>query len=142
MSKIPPTRQTAKPLHRACISCYKEHTETVMMARGEAEFHMAVLNVYAGLDEEDARNTMVYFAKESLGCTPGMVPTDVFTAGHCLCEECAAKTGAIVSVMIDHDGEMPGYVQPEHMMLGHLTAKEKRDFFRDINAYLRTVDHE
>jgi hypothetical protein len=141
MAKIPPTRkqpQIDAPAYHSCTACYKGDTETVMLTRGEAEFHMAVLAQYADMSLNEATATITYFCRVEMGCQPGMIPDGVFTAGFRLCEECAAKTGAHVAVLVD--GEMIAYIQPEHMTLGYMTAKEKRDFFRDINAYLRTFD--
>jgi len=143
MSKIPPTRKQPKrhaPPYHSCTACYKGDTDTILLSRGEGEFHIAVLAQYADMSLDEANSTVTYFCEDAMGCQPGHIPGGVFDVGFRLCEECAAKTGAIVAVLAD--GEMTAYIQPDHLMLGHLTAKDKRDFFRDINAYLRTVDHE
>ena len=148
VSKVPPTRKPrtsrdGRPIaYHPCISCYKGDTDTVMVARGEAEFHMAVLATFAGLPENEARDTMVYYAHESLGCTPGNVPGGQFVTLHRLCAECAEKTGALISTVADvkNHTSVPAYLQPEEATVADMTPADRRKFFQDINAYLRTVD--
>jgi hypothetical protein len=95
----------------SCIACFKGDTRTAVLLEGEAEWHIAALMHWAGLDQETATATFQVYAEQNLGCDPGMVPSGRVENGFRLCRDCARKTGVEVSEVV------PGtvghvYVQP------------------------------
>jgi hypothetical protein len=78
----------------SCIGCFRGDVDTAVAFRGEAEFIMAGLHVMCGIPEDQSEALVHMYAREDLGCEPGMVPGGEFTMIVQLCQECADRTGA------------------------------------------------
>ena len=88
----------------SCVACFKGDVTTGLALRGEPEFAIAAIHVFAGIPIDQATATFLQYAESEPGAEPGEVPDQDVEIGIRLCRECAEKTGAKVGELPDLPG--------------------------------------
>ena len=81
---------TESNLYQPCIGCYAQGTDTAFLVQGRPWYAAVTLQVFAGLSEEDAVNTIGYAMRD---VSHGRRPEDRIDQQwqFLLCRDCAGK---------------------------------------------------
>jgi hypothetical protein len=90
--------------YQSCICCFKGDVTTALAVNGEAEFHIAFLNVNLGVGPE--------VAADMVQVEPGLVPDGMFPVSYRICSECAEQKGLEVGVTYAQSAEPAGKEDP------------------------------
>ena len=92
-----------------CIRCFQPDTKTVFGSRGDAEWHVAVLEGL-GIPADKAKELVAAYCQQVKRTEPGKVPDGRFICVFWLCPDCATKLDVEVAKAWS---EVHVYAQPE-----------------------------